>query len=101
MNLKSIYEEASGALSRGGLFDKEKFILTLEQNGCLSFIESEIKTFTDSSNTGRLGVGVRENLMFLQGSVFGYVFAKTGDRALATKAGSLAAEKAQKVKSNA
>lgn len=62
----------------------------LEHVGCRQWVESQIRTFTDSHFTNLLAKSVEFHKGFLQGKVYGFVLAKSGDRELAEKAGRVA-----------
>ena len=68
----------------------------LEETGCYHFVKQQIDDTYRSSFSSKLSSGHESVIGFLRGSVFGYVYSKTGDRGFAVKSSDMAVKAALK-----
>ena len=67
--------------------DKESRTLwnELEENGCYDFVKRQMEEAHNSEFSSKLSANHELIMGFLRGSVYGYVYAKTGDRQYAIR----------------
>ena len=85
--LTEAYEDAS---PREEFFKDGYLVSKLYSEDCLSFIESEIETFVKSSTTNKFNSGLEKQYSFLRGTIYGYVYGKSGDKKFAVSSAELA-----------
>jgi hypothetical protein len=76
--------------------DTTKMWAELDAKGVAGFIKNEVEQFVDTHFTNKLSKKKGEQTGFLRGAVYGYVFAKTGDRKFSVSASLFATDLALK-----
>lgn len=72
---------------------------SLESSGCYRFVKTQIEEVANSDFSSKLSSRHDSAIGFLRGTVYGYVYGKTGDRNFAVKTSGFAVKLATKGKS--
>lgn len=70
----------------------------LEKTGCYQFVKAQIEEVANSEFSSKLSSRHDHTIGFLRGTVYGYVYGKTGDRNFAVKTSKFAVKLATKGK---
>jgi hypothetical protein len=67
-------------------FEEDSIGARLRETGCSDFVNGQIDLYVRSSLTNKLGTKTESRRYYLQGAIYGFVLAKTGDKKLSLEA---------------